>query len=112
MTTEYEQAKAGSRAALHELGLSDADILSLRRECDELLAELVGQGFPRAAAGALTLLAIMGELSKSPAVIQAKLADILRQIGAGKPDSTPFEAKIAISILIESVAPDPGEMPG
>lgn len=112
MTTEYEQARAAFREALDALGMTDEAIGGMRREADMMVAEMVGQGFPRVAAGAMTMLSLMAALNKSPDVLNAKLADVLRQLGNGEPDPYPFEAKIAISILMSVVAPDPGEMPG
>lgn len=111
MTTEYERAKAGFRKALDALGMTEEQIGGLRRAADENIAELVDKGFPRAAAGALTLIAIMEALGSNPTFLHAKIADTLNQIKTGQVSRVPFEAQIGITILIETVAPDPGDMP-
>lgn len=110
--SEYERVKTGVREVLDQLGMTEEQIGGLRRAADENIAELVGKGFPRAAAGALTLIAIMEALGNNPTFLQAKIADTLNQIKTGQVSRVPFEAQIGITILIETVAPDPGDTSG
>lgn len=104
---DFEKVKAEMVAALAEAHFGDEVLTSLRRQADLSIAELVEAGYPRAAAGAVTLTAIMDALNATPSFQQAKLADLLEQVTTMRPAKRPMDVTIALAIVICSVGPDP-----
>lgn len=103
--TTFDEARAQAVESIALLGLGEEALVGMRRLADETIAELIADGFPRAAAGAVTMTSIAKALNSQPHFNRIRLEHLLRSLGA--PDAIPIELTTALLIVLSTVAPDP-----
>lgn len=105
--SKFDDMRRDAIEALAELNLDEEAMVGMRRVADESIAELVEAGYPRAAAGAVTMLAIVQALNSIPAFANVRLSHVLGEIAKGKRTIVPIEMTTALMIVVSTVAPDP-----
>ncbi len=104
-TVPFEEFRAEMAGVLGRLGADD--MTGFRRATDEMIAQHVDAGWPRAMAGAMALAGMISALEERPDMLMLKLSEATDAIRTGKRIETPITTKIAIAILADSIAPDP-----